>query len=149
MAGLQRHDTPQEEAPRMNSGTIVSEGGSLNFSYKADVIFPLSSELPSFKCKTCPGPLGPQTEIRRNDEETPCATIRDSSKPFDDMRTMQICIPPSTDAVDAGIVLCIAADIMNDRQVLMQKARKDEMFDCFCCYCCDCFCCCCCECLLS
>lgn len=123
MAGLQRHNTPQEEAPRMNSGTIVSEGGSLNFSYKADVIFPLSSELPSFKCKTCPGPLGPQTEIRRNDQETPCATIRDSSKPLDDMRTMQICIPPSTDAVDPCIVLCIAADIMNERQVFMQKAR--------------------------
>jgi len=70
-------------------GSISScGGGGPKFSYNANMTFP-KVPLTSYMCKYCPsGPEGPQFEVRFGSDNTttPCATIRDTSKPFDDKR---------------------------------------------------------------
>ena len=120
-------------------GTISSSGGGgPKFSYDAAISFPLTS----YKCKYCPaGPDGPQFEVRNGSEDATdvCATIRGTSKPFDDKPSMQIII--LDDNVDQIIMLCIAADILNEKQVFGQNAKQNEVLgDCFEC-CCEIGCC--------
>lgn len=114
-------------------GSISScVGGGPKFNYDANVTFPHTS----YKCKYCPsGPEGPQFEVRNGSEDatTPCAIIRDISKPFDDKPSMSIMI--SNDNVDQIIILCIAADILNERQVFGQNAKENDMLG-VCCECC-------------
>ena len=115
------------------SGTISSTGGGgPKFNYNALLTFPHTS----YKCKYCSsGPKGPQFEVFGSDNTTdPCATLRDISKPFDDKPSMSIMI--SDDNVDQIIILCIAADILNERQVFEQNAKQNELLG----ICCDCCC---------
>jgi len=117
-------------------GTISSiGGGGSKFSYNANVTFPHTS----YMCKYCPsGPEWPQFEVRFGSDNTthPCAIIRDTSKPFDDKQMMRIII--SDDDVDQIIILCIAADILNERQVFEQNAKQNEVLGDCCECCCDC-----------
>ena len=120
-------------------GTISSRGrGGPKFSYDAVLSFSRFS----YKCKYCSsGPEGPQFEVRNGSEDATdvCAIMRDTSTPFDDKPSMSIVI--SDENVDQIIILCIAADILNERQVFGQNAKENEMLD----VCCEC----CCDCLMS
>lgn len=56
------------EGEDVSGSLIPSFGGSdLYLCYKAEVHFP-GSDLPSYKCKSGPGPLGPQTQIFSDDQ---------------------------------------------------------------------------------
>ena len=116
------------------SGSICLSGGGYPYSsYKAETSFP-RSDLPSYQCKASPGPLGPQIEIFSGDDEKPCATIRDVTKPFENRSSCQISVP-FADAVNLYIILCIAADVVNEMTVFEQKARQNAMLSDCCCVC--------------
>lgn len=111
------------------SGSLISSFGRADpyLSYKAEVSFP-RSDLPSYKCKSGPGPLGPQTQIFSDDDHNSCAaTIRDVTKPFDKKRTVHISVAPLADAVSFYIILCIAADVVNEMDILERKRKQNEM----------------------
>jgi hypothetical protein len=131
---ISMHNLRRDDNQKL-SGSICSSGRSVTgFSYKAEVSFP-QSDFPFYKCISCPGPLGPQIEIRSGDDENPCAIIRDVSKPFDKRTSIQISVP-LVDAVNLHIILCITADIVNEMQVREQKVKQDQiMSDCLDCFC--------------
>lgn len=111
------------------SGSLISSfgGSDLYLCYKAEVSFP-GSDLPSYKCKSGPGPLGPQTQIFSDDDQNSCAaTIRNVTKPFDKERTVQISVAPLADAVSLYIILCIAADMVNEAHILEQQMKQNQM----------------------
>eukprot|EP00986_Skeletonema_menzelii_P018474 scaffold26645_cov150-Skeletonema_menzelii.AAC.13 len=115
------------------SGTICSSGPY--YSYKAEISFP-QSDLPSHKCMSRPGPRGPQIEIFSHGDENPCATILDVTKPFEKRTTCQIQITvPLANAVNLYIILCIAADVVNEMTVFEQKAKQNAILSDCCCVC--------------
>ena len=113
------------------SGSLISSfgGSDLYLCYKAEVSFP-GSDLPLYKCKSGPGPLGPQTQIFSDDQNSCAATIRNVTKPFDKERTVQISVAPLGDAVSLYIILCIAADMVNEAHILEQQMKQNQMITC-------------------
>lgn len=111
----------------LNSSFVGGFSFDPKLSYKAEVSFP-RSDLPSFKCKSGPGPLGPQTQIFSDDDQNSCvATIRDVTKPFDKEKTVQISVAPLADAVSLYIILCIAADVVNEMDILERQRKQNQM----------------------
>mmetsp|Transcript_24016 Transcript_24016/g.47704 ORF Transcript_24016/g.47704 Transcript_24016/m.47704 type:complete len:327 (+) Transcript_24016:395-1375(+) len=140
---ISMHNLRRDDNQKLSGSICSSVGRSVTgFGYKAEVSFP-QSDFPSYKCISCPGPLGPQIEMRSGDDENPCAIIRDVSKPFDKRTSIQISVP-LVDAVNLHIILCITADIVNEMHVREQKGTQDQIMsaglDCFCTVICEAIC---------
>ena len=110
------------------SGSINSSvGADFHLSYKAEACFP-RSDLPSYKCKSGPGPLGPQIQIFSDDDQNSCvATIRDVTKPFDERKTVHISVAPLADTLSLYIILCIAADVVNEMHIFERRKKQNQM----------------------